>query len=64
MDQIDVFGETHSLEPVAPPKPRDANALEQPRLFEPQMEGQTALEIGTAPPQGRRTGTTTDMEAS
>lgn len=65
MEQFDVFGETHSLEPAVV-KPRDASgeAWTQSRLFEPQMEGQLALESGTAPPQGRRAGTTTEKEST
>jgi hypothetical protein len=60
MDQLDVFGETQSLK-LAEPKPRDALAWNQPRLFEPQMEGQLTLESGT-PPQRTAPGTTTETE--
>ena len=63
--QTDIFGETHSLEDVPslePPKPRPVGGT-QARLFEPQMEGQFALEMRTAP-EGAGRGATTTTEGN
>jgi hypothetical protein len=51
--QIDIFGGEHELAPT--PAPRAQQGHEQPRLFEPQYEGQLWLadnpEIGAEAPE-------------
>lgn len=54
--QLDIFGGEHELAPDAP-APRATSTHEQPRLFEPQYEGQLALAGGDYPetaPEGAR----------
>lgn len=64
-DQFDIFGETQALEPEpAGYLARDASAPQgsQPRLFEPQMEGQLTLETQTPATQDRRRDATTTAQ--
>lgn len=42
MDQIDIFGDVHEIGTTPAQAPRSVTA-EQPRLFEPQYEGQLWL---------------------
>jgi hypothetical protein len=46
-EQTDIFGETQPLEHDAGWKPEQPPRPEQPRLFEPQMEGQLDLLAAT-----------------
>lgn len=41
--QVDIFGELTVPEPEPPGYMQPPVAVDQPRLFEPQMEGQRAL---------------------
>ena len=49
---LTIFGDEHVLAPVAP-APRPVVAVEQPRLFEPQIEGQLAFAGGEDNPEER-----------
>lgn len=63
--QGDIFGGTQALDDVEPPRymQRDAGACEQSRLFEPQMEGQLALET-ERPASAGRADTTTEEDGN
>lgn len=51
--QFDIFGAEHVLAPAQAPTGDQAARYEQPRLFEPQYEGQLALAGGEDNPEER-----------
>lgn len=50
--QFDIFGAEHEPEPPRPAYCRPSGKFEQPRLFQPQYEGQLAMAGGDYPEDG------------